>query len=157
MINTCTFIQWYSGNDHYQSDHLKETCCHKQLYHQQNTDPKMWDISFPNSEECDEQTWTVTEIVLAILHAKNSLKVLWLSHLCIHMYKSYATSCSIAVYVYVLAFALLYKYEFWLDCSSRNWSPPFNLIIYGNTLKCRPLMGGGSVCASANLLVHGLV
>ena len=55
VFNTCTFLQCYSGNHHNQSD-LKEICCQKQLYHEQNTDPKMWNISFPNSEECDEQT-----------------------------------------------------------------------------------------------------
>ena len=57
LTPTHYFQQWYSGDDGIhcnRMDHLKHTCRHKQLYQRQDTDPKMWDISFPDSEECDK-------------------------------------------------------------------------------------------------------
>ena len=58
VIYSCTklfcFQQWYLGDDHNQVDQVKQARQQKQFYQQQNTDPKMWNISFPDSDECNK-------------------------------------------------------------------------------------------------------
>eukprot|EP00731_Ephydatia_muelleri_P034381 Em0057g13a len=49
-------LQWFSaggGIHRDQREHLKLVCRHKHLYIPPDTDPRIWNISFPDSEECD--------------------------------------------------------------------------------------------------------
>ena len=49
--------QWHPGGaeaHHNQREQIKQAHQHMQLSQQQNTDPKMWDISFPDSDECNK-------------------------------------------------------------------------------------------------------
>ena len=48
--------KWFSDGDGIHRDkreHLKQVCRHKHLYLPPDTDPRVWDISFPNTEECE--------------------------------------------------------------------------------------------------------
>ena len=49
--------QWFESDGARGGDkmrtHLRNTCRHKALHLPPDSDPRMWDISFPNSEECD--------------------------------------------------------------------------------------------------------
>lgn len=49
--------QWYGGcvdvHDG-QREHLKHTCRHKNLHLPPDTNPRSWDISFPDSLECEQ-------------------------------------------------------------------------------------------------------
>eukprot|EP00731_Ephydatia_muelleri_P011059 Em0005g1645a len=48
--------KWFSDGDGIhrdQREHLKQVCRHKHLYLPPDTDPRVWDISFPNTQECE--------------------------------------------------------------------------------------------------------
>ena len=50
-------MQWFAsgaGGVHTdQREHLRNTCRHKHLHLPPYSDPRVWDISFPDSEECE--------------------------------------------------------------------------------------------------------
>eukprot|EP00731_Ephydatia_muelleri_P020905 Em0013g632a len=48
--------KWFAAEDGIhanQRDHMKKVCRHKYLYAPPDSDPRIWEISFPNSEECE--------------------------------------------------------------------------------------------------------
>ena len=49
-------VQWFAGDDGIHGDvedHLRRTCRHKHLYLPPDEDSRIWNISFPNTEECE--------------------------------------------------------------------------------------------------------
>ena len=50
-------MQWFTKGDGIHDDvesHLKHTCRHKHLHLPPDEDSRLWNISFPATEECDK-------------------------------------------------------------------------------------------------------